>query len=207
MRERIALRLGLSPEVYLQMPVKVGRGTRQAGILRFEQLTEDRFALIADWYHYAILELTLLKPFRGEPAWIAKKLGITVSEVNIAVERLIRLELLEIVSKSEWKLRQAHNSNASNPLTAAAFRKLQKQILEQAIRALEVTPVTERDQSSMTMAISSHKLEEAIERITRFRRDLCSFLQEDPAKDRVYQLSISLFPVTSPEIAHEKTES
>jgi hypothetical protein len=47
--------------------------------------------MISDWYHFAILDLTRLDDFQPEPAWVSRKLGLTVSEVKIAVERLLRL--------------------------------------------------------------------------------------------------------------------
>jgi hypothetical protein len=48
----------------------------------------------------------------------------------------------------------------------------------------------------LTMAIDRRRLPEAIEMITRFRRELGLFLEQDERKTDVYQLSISLFPVT-----------
>lgn len=39
------------------------------------ELTIDQFKIVADWYHYAILELTRVEGFRNEPAWIAGRLG------------------------------------------------------------------------------------------------------------------------------------
>ena len=78
----------------------------------------------------------------------------------------------------------------------AARRKLQTQILEKAKLAIENTPITERDQSSITMAIDSNKIPEAKERIKQFRRDLCDFLKDSPNQNRVYHLSLSLYPVS-----------
>ena len=50
----------------------------------YQQVSLDAFNVISDWYHYAILELTTVKKFKPSEKWIAKSLGISVSEVNIA---------------------------------------------------------------------------------------------------------------------------
>ena len=48
----------------------------------------------------------------------------------------------------------------------------------------------------MTMAINKEKLPEAKERIKKFRRELSQFLNEGETNNEVYNLSISLYPVT-----------
>ena len=65
-------------------------------------LTGETVALIADWYHFAILELTRLSEFRADSRWIARVLDISVDEVNVALQRLIRLDLLDMASTDRW---------------------------------------------------------------------------------------------------------
>jgi uncharacterized protein (TIGR02147 family) len=64
----------------------------------------DAFHLIADWYHYAILELCTCEDFEPRAEWVAERLGITANETELALERLQRLGLLEI-TKGRWKTR------------------------------------------------------------------------------------------------------
>jgi transcriptional regulator with XRE-family HTH domain len=49
----------------------------------------------------AILELTRRQEFKADSRWIASKLGITVDEANVAIQRLLRLDLLQMTS-NEW---------------------------------------------------------------------------------------------------------
>src|SRR4051812_45475661 len=63
---------------------------------QFKELSLDAFRIISDWYHYAILELTLASEFKSEAAWISKQLGISVTETKLAIERLLSLELLRV---------------------------------------------------------------------------------------------------------------
>jgi hypothetical protein len=46
------------------------------------------------------------------------------------------------------------------------------------------------------MAIDVSRLPEAKARIRDFRRELCAFLQDGRPRQRVYELSLSLFPVS-----------
>jgi len=164
--------------------------------VNYNQLTLDAFQVISDWYHYAILELISIKGFQPNSKWIAPKLGITVSEVNIAVERLQRLGLLKICDDGKWINGSGSNTTTGNAYSATAFRRLQRDVLKMALNALEEVPMEVRDQTSMTMAIDSSQLPEARIRIKKFRRNLCQFLQESGPRDQVYQLGISLYPIT-----------
>ncbi|MEQ1665442.1 MAG: TIGR02147 family protein [Bdellovibrionales bacterium] len=159
-------------------------------------LALDAFTLIADWYHYAIFELISIQNFKADTKWIAQQLSISTIEVADALERLKRLELISIDSKGTITTTESLVSTAGNPFTAAAFRKLQKQVLEMAIVALEETPMEYRDQSSMTMAINSNRINEAKDYLKKFRRKFCAQLQNDSKRDAVYQLSLSFYPLT-----------
>lgn len=162
----------------------------------FHQMSRDSFAVISDWYHYAILELTHVSAFRSEPKWIAKSLGISVNEANAAIDRLIRLGMMKKNSDGRLKNISGNNTNIDHEMRDIAKRNLQKQILEQALRALEEVPLERRNQTSMTMAINSNRLPGAIEMTSKFRRKLSAFLEQDDDRDEVYHLSISLFPTT-----------
>lgn len=162
-----------------------------------QSLALDTFNVIADWYHDAILELTHIKNFKPDIKWIADCLGISPNEVRVAKERLERLDLLE-VSDGRWiDLSRNNTTNSSNDLTSAALRKLQKKILELSAEALMDLPRTERDHTSITVAMDSSDLNEVKKRIKNFRFELAAFIERKGAKaDSVYQFAFSAFPLT-----------
>lgn len=164
----------------------------------YQQLTLDHFQMIADWYHYAILELITVKNFKSDPKWVARALGISVAEVSAAVERLIRLDYIEISARGKWLNRSGNNTTVGNEFTAIAFRRLQQQILSMATTALEEVPLELRDQSSMTVAIDTRLLPEAKLRIKKFRREMARLVQKSGSWNEVYQLGISFYPLTKP---------
>lgn len=194
--KKISNRLNLSPEETQKFLTPLTQ-LPETTAPQYQNLAMDHFKMIADWYHYAILELISVKSFQSDAAWIAKKLGLKKIEVQAALERLERLEMICKNKRGEYVNTSGNNTTVGNEFTAIAFRKLQKQILLQAIDALENVPLEERDQSSMTMSIDPALIPEAKARIKNFRRELCTFLQENNRpKKEVYQLSVSLFPVS-----------
>lgn len=162
----------------------------------YQQITHDTFVAISDWYHDAILELTRVRDFKPEGRWIAKVLGISASEVNAAVDRLQRLELLEI-KNGKWVDASRFNSNTLDAnFSSAAMRKYQKVILEKSIHALETLPRTERDHTSLMVVGNQKSLQKVKALIAKFRRQLADLLQSEKPADEVYQISISLFPIS-----------
>lgn len=199
LRKRLGLRLGLGLTEIERFAEDSGVASVRGEVVKtatYKQLALDAFSVISDWYHFAILELIELESFRQDPRWIARALGITVGEVNAAIERLERLQILKTESSGKWINVSGSHTNINSEIKAEAHRKLQRQVLEMAIRALDEVPLERRNQTAMTMAIHTKRLPEAIKRITKFRRELCAFLQQDQSRDQVYQLGISLYPLT-----------
>jgi hypothetical protein len=165
------------------------------------QIALDNFTIISNWYNYAILELIKIDSFNGDPAWIAKSLGITKTEVNIAIENLQTIGLLEIAPNGEWidKSADGFATNIHGQTTTVAAKHLQKQILELSIKALMELPTQVRNHTSMTMAIDPDDLPEAIEKIAKFRRELCSYFEKNKKTKQVYNLHIGLYPITKVE--------
>lgn len=160
----------------------------------YYQIALDEFAVISDWYHYAILELTYVDDFRADPLWIARQLSITKKEVKAAIERLKRLGLL--LEKNNTLVKSTHlHTNQSAVSTSTAHRELQRQLVQKALIAVDDCPAEEKDITSITMAIDESKLNKARDIIRRFRRDLCALL-EDGNQSRVYNLNIQLYPIS-----------
>lgn len=175
----------------------------------YRPLDMDTFQIISDWQHYAILELMKIRGFDQDTKWIAKALGIQPAEVNAAVERLMRVGLISVdPMTNKWVDTSAgFSTSVIGPnYTSYAHKKLQEQILRQAQEALQTVAIEKRDQSAITMAIPLRKMEQAKQMIKEFRRQLSAYLESDEMeKDAVYQLSVSLFPVS--QLSDEKVLS
>jgi len=163
----------------------------------FEVIKAEQFRFIADWYHYAILELVSLKEFNSSMPWIAQRLSISEKTAAIAVGRLLSLGLLKSDKKGKIVGLSANATSVVPQGPTAASKEHERQVLEAAKQALEDISIEHRMQSSMTLAIPMSRVPEAKEKIRKFRRELTASLQRPGDRDAVYQLSISFFPLTN----------
>ena len=199
----LAQGLELKPGTLAQFHIPTERTSHKTiEKLKFSPIDIDTFEVVSDWYHDAILELTKIKQFKGDPRWIAKVLGVSTREARTAVKRLQRLNLLKINNDGTWVDESTFNTTIKSTFTTTALRKYQRQVLEKACRALEEIPFEKRDQSSVTLPLHVQDLPKARRLIKDFRRKLCSNLKrEDVPPEQVYQLSVSFYPVTNVEAA------
>jgi len=161
-----------------------------------KELSAEIFQVIADWYHYAILEITFQSDFKADPKWISKKLEISYAEAQLAMNRLLELGFLVKnedgkIIKSDVKITMT-DTQTSN----AALQRRNKQVLNKAIEAIDKYPVQKRSASTMTMAIDPEKIPAAKKMIQKFNRELCEFLESGNRK-QVYELTTNLFPLSN----------
>lgn len=156
----------------------------------YQKLSLDIFALISEWYHYAILELSLQDRVRLSPQSIAKRLGITTSEAKLALDRLLKLGLLQ--ERNGRLCKSDRHISPSGQIASTAIRKRHSQILEKAMQALRERPIEEREFQSITMSIDPSLLPEAKRRIQSFAWELCELLESKGHKE-IYEFSMQLF--------------
>jgi uncharacterized protein (TIGR02147 family) len=165
----------------------------------YQQLDFDTFKIISDWYHYAIIELTQVKRFQSSPAWIAKRLGISEYEAKLAVERLLKLELLK---SNKGRLTGTGKSlTTTNGIPSEAIRNFNKQILTKAKAAISTQDITERDISTLTVAVRKKDLPIIMEKLKTFRRELNTYLSDSVQNDgdEVYSLALQFFRLSEKE--------
>jgi uncharacterized protein (TIGR02147 family) len=169
----------------------------EPSLIEVRQLADDTSAVISDWYHYAILELTRLHNFKPDSRWIARVLGITADDVNLALSRLLRLGLLEMVARDRWIDRSGNTTASLAEFNRAAVERLSEQVHRLMLKAIGTLPEGRYEHSSTTVALSTAQLPAVLERIARFRRELIALFDQGCVRDDVYQLEINLFPMTT----------
>ncbi len=208
MIRRLGAHFELSPERLEKFCLKISKknnvstGSKPVSLERisYTQLASDQFALISEWYHYGILELLQLSSSRGDNRWLADQLGISIAEVHQAVERLQRLNLIRLDVSGRWQRNVGAIYTGSFDHSTSALRKAQRESLELSMKALETISMKLRDHSSLTLAISTSKIKEAKDLIDEFKDKMVHLLMKDKSSlDCVYQLQISLFPITKME--------
>jgi uncharacterized protein (TIGR02147 family) len=162
--------------------------------VEYHQLKIDVFNIISDWYHLGIIELMKVKDFREDPFWIAQQLKITPVQVELAIDRLIRMKLIE---RQDGKLvALAPSGQIEGEIPSESIRKFHRQILTKAGLALGSPHIEQREYSANIMAISRDELTEAKNHIRRFRERFSEQLNNEKPKDNLYCLSIQFFPLS-----------
>jgi uncharacterized protein (TIGR02147 family) len=160
------------------------------------KLESERFRAISEWHYYAIVSLSEVKGSRFDPAWIARRLGITRSQASIALARLERLGLIRVEGNRYFSTEVG--TTTSHNVASVALRRFHQQLLRKAEEAQHQLPVSERHLSTITFVASRHRIEEAQTRIRHFQRELCEFLEQGD-RERVYTLAVQLFPLDKGE--------
>jgi uncharacterized protein (TIGR02147 family) len=206
---KLGARLGLDHaaiEDYLAHEARWGRESASATSLRqVEQLAEDTVSVIAQWHHYAILELTRLHNFEPDSRWIARVLGISTDQVNVALSRLIRLGLLEMADRRKWIDKSGDTTTSLSEFKHVAVRRFSEAARRLHSWAPESAAEGSCEHSTTTLALSTARLPKLFERISRLRHELVALTEGDTIRDDVYRLEIHFFPITNLHRDKEKT--
>lgn len=160
-----------------------------------QALSEDEFRAIADWHHFAILSLTKTAGAKPDPRWIGQRLGISVNEAREALDRLLRLGLVEV----RPKFRQVTKAlNVKSEAGSAAIRQYHKQNLKLAEEKIETVDMKFRDLQSITVATSPAKIAKVKALVDDFMSRLDGLMEVKNAT-QVYTVAVQVFPVTKIE--------
>jgi transcriptional regulator with XRE-family HTH domain len=90
------------------------------------QWTFEAMTLVTERAHWEILRLAREPGFRTDTKWIAEQAGLSVDQVNMAFDRLLRLRLIESPSAGQWK-----DLTGLDSVTGPEFLKLALQRLRE----------------------------------------------------------------------------
>lgn len=163
---------------------------QKVGRPRFSSVSIDQFKVIAEWYHFAIVELTLIPAFKSEPAWIARRLGLPLQTAKDAIQRLLKIGLLK--QNSDGRLVKNATNYSVGDVPSQAIRSFHQQMLSKAAASLSRQDMATRDFSGITMVIDPKRIPKAKKMIAGFRRELMEYL-EGGGSSRLYHFSLQLF--------------
>ncbi len=150
----------------------------------------EYFKVIGEWYHLAIRELVEFKKFTG-PEWIAERLSLRVETVTEALERLIRVGILE-KTETGWKRGTPHVVVPATP--SECIRSFHRSYLESAIEAIENQPVETRILQTSVVPVAAELIPKIQEKMHRFANEIIG-TSETAEKEQLYCLSMAFFRV------------
>ena len=161
----------------------------------FENLHDDLLKVLTEWHHMAILELTRLKGFKNDKSWIARALRVSIKDINSAIKRLMRLNLLE---ESEKKLCPTRYEKVfRRGLPADLFRSFQLEILDKAKDAVLTQSPEDCINHSTLFCMDDERLGELQGMINRFAKESRTLIGSTSEKSAVYCLTTHLFRISS----------
>lgn len=179
--------------VYSEMLIKA----RPSSALVKRDVDLDAFRFISDWYHVAILEMLELKDFQYDYDYIANRLGkgLTKELVKIAIERLIRLGLVEEAKLRKILRRTNGNIVVDKNIPSEIIRNHHAQFLDLAKASITNQSFEERDIRGSTLAIRKEDFKTIQEILRKAHSDIIALSCDKNGND-VYHFSTQFFKLT-----------
>jgi uncharacterized protein (TIGR02147 family) len=161
-------------------------------------IDKDRYEYYGKWYHSVIREIVTLVDFKKNYALLAGSLApsISVKEAEGSVELLERLGFIE--RDGNGLFHQTDTIIGARPEGQDVFviEKFQMEMLQMAITSFDKFPRTDRLSASTTFSISKRTFDLFKMKTREFRKELLEIAKLDSEPQRVFQLTLNLFPVS-----------
>jgi uncharacterized protein (TIGR02147 family) len=197
----IAEKLSLNPEetlhfINLAKVKPQEKGSSPQGEKTSQKLSMDIFEVIGNWYCFAVINLSECEGFQWSKDYIAKKLGISMAEARDALQKLLKVGLIEEDEKLGFKV-VSDFIIGPDQVPSSAVRKSHFDLLNKAIVALEESGHEERNITGIGLALNSDEYKSVVKDIAAFRRELVKkYGFSNKNKNKVYQLELALFELT-----------
>lgn len=165
-------------------------------------IDNEQFAMIKDWYHIPILEMTYLDDFEFTPKNIAQRLGIPVIQAEVAIDRLLRMDLLKKQPDGTLIKTDTH-SVFRNSRRSEAFAFYHRQMIGLGMEALDTSTLDERVVMSQTFCIDETQLEEAKIMTREYIQKMAGLFEVAGKRQNTYQLNVQFFNLTNGRMKHK----
>jgi uncharacterized protein (TIGR02147 family) len=159
----------------------------------------EKFNIISDWIHFAILTMCQSRAFKSEPAWIAKRLGAKTSDVELALTRLLATGLLERTKSGALKPSGEIDLSTTDDVVSLAIQNNHQQQMERAKSALLTQQVLMREFDNIAVMMNLQQVAKAKKMIREF---VSAFNDEMDSPDGtdLFQLNLQFFMSSLPEV-------
>lgn len=171
--------------------------------IEYLKLSMDHFAMMSEWYYFAILSMMQTDGFESSVEFVAARLGLSTAVAEKAIERMTRLGVISINKDGTWA-RSKGGHRTTDDLTNTSIQKNHFQTLELAKKALEEKTVEERDFTSLTLPLDYEDLPEAKQMIRKFQNELYEKFNGEKKSKEVFRVAMQLFPLTAKDKKKDK---
>ncbi|OGS34207.1 MAG: hypothetical protein A2293_14150 [Elusimicrobia bacterium RIFOXYB2_FULL_49_7] len=163
------------------------------------RMKSDQYTYYSRWYYSAIREFLFIQNFSGDYQGLAAHLAppITPAMAKEAIALMLRLKLIKRNEKGIYKPTDTLITTGAEvqSIHAAAFHR---SMMALAGESLNRHPKESRDVSGVTVSIDKETFDAIKSECVFFRKRILNLAAKEKNLDRVYQVNIQLFPLTSP---------
>jgi uncharacterized protein (TIGR02147 family) len=162
-----------------------------------KMLEIDQYDYLSNWYTVVIRELVTMYNFRDNFELLGKCVmpPISASEAEKSVALLRRLKLIQ--RKTDGSYSQIDSAITTNgEVGLLAVRQFNREMVLLSAKAIDRIELEKRNISGVTIGISPAMYNIIIIEIAAFKDRIVSLVHQDEASSGVYQLNVSLFPVS-----------
>lgn len=153
-----------------------------------QDLSIEHFKQMSEWFHSVILELPNVPSFEFNVANVARAVGISKPQAELAIGRLLKLGLLEEI---DGRITRINNDyRLQSEVKSAAMRKYYRQMLSQIADSLEKQTPQERLSGYLNLAIDERALPQIDQAIDRLFQDIKNIASQYQEPTTVYHLSL-----------------
>jgi uncharacterized protein (TIGR02147 family) len=157
-------------------------------------LQESQFEYFSKWYYSAIRNFFSMETRERNPAAIAARLfpEVTPAQAEDAIRLLLDLGLIKRTANG-YAVAEKHISSPKD-VQARAAREHMLELTRMSQEILDKTPPEQRQYNALMFTVSAQGFGAVKDRIRSFLEELREILDRDQGEDRIYSLTLQLFP-------------
>lgn len=155
-------------------------------------LSVDQFKLISEWYGLAILECLSSYGRRMTAKEISRHFGITINEATLTIERLQRLNLIQLSEDGLWMRNQA-NVLISSKVPSEIIRSYYKSVANRSNDSYEKQTPMEKVSAAETFTFDIDQLEEVRKLTDEYLDNLTELASKGVNRTHTYQAFLNIF--------------
>jgi uncharacterized protein (TIGR02147 family) len=155
---------------------------------------ETQYRFFSKWYYSAVWNYFSFEHKQRNPAAIAANIlpPITPTQAEESIRLLLELGLIKKTA-SGYMIAERHIYTEKNVRAMAAREHIQE-LGAMAMKVFETTPAEQRQYNALMFGVSKEGFQSIKDRIRSFQEELREIIDRDTKEDRVYTLTMQLFP-------------
>jgi uncharacterized protein (TIGR02147 family) len=161
---------------------------------RAQIISETQYRFFSKWYYSAVWNFFGIDQKVKHPIKIAANIypALTLPQVEESIKLLLDLDLIKKTA-SGYKVTDKHIYTEKNVQAMAARQHIQE-LTSMALEVFEALPPEVRQYNALMFSVSKTGFKTIQDRIRSFQEELREIIDRDGKEDRIYTLTMQLFP-------------